>query len=188
METGEQLITIAAVLLGALTTYATTYMMERTRNKHALLTRWDTSKLTAYETFVDSVRACIYLSVELYEDTTRIRSSPKSQTELNLELIELVRSRGRAFERVMLLGGDDVVEAAHQLSAAALKVDWQAQGKTEGTLDDWRSVNRAVFNEINEFHEAARVDLGVKGSVKGERHPQRDLLLPPARRNEDTAS
>jgi hypothetical protein len=188
LETGEQLITIAAVLLGALTTHVTTYMMERTRNKHAALTRWDTSKLNAYEAFVDSVRACIYLSVELYEDATHLRSSPKSPTELSLELVEAIRQRGRTFERVMLLAGDDVVEAAHQLTAAALKVDWLAQGKTEGDLDDWRDLNRAVFKEINEFHEAARVDLGVRGSVKGERHPQRDLLLPPARRNEDATS
>ncbi|MCX5207302.1 hypothetical protein OG897_38595 [Streptomyces sp. NBC_00237] len=188
MESGEQLITIAAVLLGALTTHVTTYMMERTRNKHASLTRWDSSKLNAYEAYVDSVRACIYLSVELYEDTTRIRSSPKPHAELSLELIEAIRQRGRTFERVMLLAGDDVVEAAHQLTAAALKVDWLAQGKTEGSLDDWRDLNRAVFKEINEFHEAARVDLGVQGSVKGERHPQRDLLLPPARRNENSTS
>ncbi len=56
-----------------------------------------------------------------------------------------------------------------------------ATGRTPGTLDDWRDRNRAVFAAINTFHEAARVDLGVSGSVTGDVHPERDLLLPPAR-------
>ncbi|MET8681146.1 hypothetical protein ABZW18_27105 [Streptomyces sp. NPDC004647] len=42
----------------------------------------------------------------------------------------------------MLLAGDDVVEAAHQLNAAALEVDWQATGKIEGALEEWRERTR----------------------------------------------
>ncbi|MEV6419850.1 hypothetical protein [Streptomyces sp. NPDC051662] len=70
----------------------------------------------------------------------------------------------------------------------ALAVDWQASGKTTGTLGEWRERNRAVFREINQFHEAARVDLGVQGKVTGENHPEGDLLLPAARRDDDGAS
>ncbi|MFD3914530.1 hypothetical protein [Streptomyces sp. NPDC058603] len=46
-----------------------------------------------------------------------------------------------------------------------------------------------AFREINEchendeFHEAARVDLGVQGKVTCESHPERGLLLPAARRD-----
>ncbi|RYJ30436.1 hypothetical protein CU044_1171 [Streptomyces sp. L-9-10] len=45
-----------------------------------------------------------------------------------------------------------------------------------------------AFREINQFHEAARVDLGVQGKVTGENHPERDLLLPAARRGGGEAS
>ncbi|WP_327368701.1 hypothetical protein [Streptomyces sp. NBC_01217] len=180
-------MTIAAVLLGALTTHLTNYAMERNRNRQALLTRWDGSKLSAYENYVDTVRACIFLAVELYEVKNDLRTSTKTEAELLLELGQAGRERGRAFERVMLLGGDDVVEAAHQLASAGAQVDWQAKGTAEGTLDDWRERNRVVFREINEFHEQARVDLGVQGSVKGEKHPERDLLLPPQSRDNDSA-
>ncbi|MEV6395385.1 hypothetical protein AB0M39_11490 [Streptomyces sp. NPDC051907] len=181
-------MTIGAVLLGALTTHATNFMMERTRNKQVLLTRWDDKKLAAYEGYVDAVRASIFLAVQLYEHREGLRRSDKSEQEMRAEMSEGGRMRGRAFERIMLLAGDDVVEAAHELNAAAMEVDWLAEGKTHGSLEDWRARNRAVFREINEFHENARVDLGVQGSVKGDNHPERDLLLPSARQEGENAS
>ncbi|NBM17484.1 hypothetical protein GUY61_18050 [Streptomyces sp. GC420] len=175
----EQLVTVAAVLLGALTTHVTNHAMERNRNRVMLLTRWDDRKLDAYEGYVDAVRACIFLAVQLYEHKEGLRPSGKTEPEMIAELAEAGRLRGRAFERIMLLGGDDVVEAAHQLNAAALQIDWQATGRVTGSLEEWRERNRVTFKEINEFHEAARVDLGVQGSLKDESHPERDLLLPP---------
>ncbi|MFD9219818.1 hypothetical protein ACFWDI_07280 [Streptomyces sp. NPDC060064] len=181
-------MTIAAVLLGAMSTHLTNYAMERQRKKHELVTRWDSKKLEAYEGYVDSVRSCIFLAVQLYEHKEGLRESDKSEREMLAEMSDAGRLRGRAFERIMLLGGDDVVEAAHELNAIALKVDWQANGKIDGTLDEWRDRNRAAFRGINDFHEAARSDLGVDGRVTGEQHPERDLLLPSARRDEGTST
>ncbi|WP_338677581.1 hypothetical protein V1460_34875 [Streptomyces sp. SCSIO 30461] len=186
MGAAEQWVTIAAVLLGALTTHLTTYALERQRKKHELVTRWDSKKLEAYEGYVDSVRACIFLAVHLYECREGMRERDKPDAEMLVEISEAGRVRGRAFERIMLLAGDDVVEAAHELNAVALQVDWQATGKVDGALEDWRERNRAAFRAINEFHEAARVDLGVDGRVSGERHPERDLLLPSAQRDGDS--
>jgi hypothetical protein len=187
LDTGEQLVTISAVLLGALMTHLTNYLLQRSRNRHELLTRWDDKKLDAYENYVDRVRASIFLAVQLYEHREGIRASQKSEAEMLAEIGDADRWRGRAFERVMLLGGDDVVEAGHCLNAAAMEVDWQATGKTSGTLDEWRGRNRSVFAAINDFHDAARQDLGVAGKVTGESHPNRDLLLPPTQRRRDRA-
>ncbi|MER7396910.1 hypothetical protein ABT381_15520 [Streptomyces sp. NPDC000151] len=182
---GEQLVTIAAVLLGALTSYVGSYLSERNRTRYELLTRWDDRKLTAYEGYIDRMRAVIFLAVQLYEDREGIRAADKTQEEMLVEHLEASRLRGRSFERIMLLGGDDVIEAAHELNAIAQEIDWQATGKTEGTLEEWRSRHRSVFRAINNFHEAARTDLGVQGNATGEKHPERDLLLPPARSEDD---
>lgn len=184
MGASEQLLTIAAVLLGALTTYVTNYWTERQRSRRELLTRWDGKKLDAYEGYVDRVRAGVFLAVELYEHREGIRRSEDSEPQMLAAIAEASRLRGRAFERIMLLGGDDVVEAAHDLNATTLEIDWQAMGKTPGSLDDWRARHRTVFRAINAFHEAARTDLGVSGSLTGESHPDRDLLLPPARHDD----
>lgn len=183
LGTSEQLITIAAVLLGALTTHLTTYVMEKSRHRRELQTRWDVKKLEAYEGYIDRSRACIFLAVQLYEQREGLREIENTEQEIRASMSEAGRLRGRAFERVMLLGGDEVVEAAHRLNAISLEVDWQAGGKITGTLEDWRERNRATFRAINDFHDTARADLGVSGRVTGEQHPERDLLLPPARRS-----
>ncbi len=129
----------------------------------------------------------VFLAVRRYEHREGLRESDQPEAELLAEQSAAARLRGQAFERIMLLGGDEVVEAAHVLNAVAIEIDWQADGTVPATLDQWRERNRAVFRAINEFHDAARRDLGVQGQVSGELHPERDLLLPPARQAEEIA-
>ncbi|MEU8832363.1 hypothetical protein [Streptomyces sp900116325] len=180
-----QVVTIVAVLVGALTTHVTNHLMERQRMKYVMLTRWDERKLDAYAGYIDHVRTCIYAAVLLYEVRHDLRRMDRSEEELTLALAEAEGSRGRAFERVMLLAENQVIEAAHVVNQAAAAVDWQARGATEGTLQGWRDLHKAVFQAINNFHEAARDDLGVNGIFHGVEHSSRDLVLPRmARENE----
>ncbi|MEW2029689.1 hypothetical protein AB0901_04060 [Streptomyces roseifaciens] len=181
MGAAEQLVTVAAVILGGLTTHLTNALAERRRKRHELSTRWDDKKLDAYAGYVERIRTSIFLAVELYELREGLRELHRSEAEVKADVSEAVHLRGRAFERIMLLGGDEVVEAAHDLNAAALDIDWQAAGRTTGSLEEWRERNRAAFRAINTFHDVARADLGVSGTVTGQQHPERDLLLPPRR-------
>lgn len=167
MGASEQILTIVAVLLGSLLTYVTNYWTERQRIRRELLTRWDDKKLDAYENYVDRVRAAVFLAVELYEHREGIRESDDPEPQLRAQLADAIRLQGRAFERIMLLAGDEVIEAAHALNAASREVDWQATGKTPGTLADWRTRNRTAFQAINAFHEAAREDSGRQGLGDG---------------------
>lgn len=185
MSAGEQFVTIAAVLLGALMTHVTNYLMERSRNRYQLLTRWDDKKIDAYGNYVDAAKARIAMAARLYESREGLSDSERSEHELREDLAEASRLWGGTFERVMLLGGDDAIEEGHELNAMVSEIVWQATGKISGSLDDWRRRNRTAFRAINAFHEAARQDLGIRGSVTGERHPERDLLLPPSRQTSD---
>lgn len=178
MDLVGQVVTIVAVLVGALTTHMANHLMERQRTRYAMLTRWDERKLDAYATYIDHVRKCIYKAVLLYEVRNGMRSMDRSEAELTLDLVEAEGNRGRAFERVMMLAENNVIEAAHAVNRAAAAVDWQARGATEGTLQDWRDLHKTVFQGINGFHEAARDDLGVNGSFHGDEHSSRDLILP----------
>lgn len=185
MDLVGQLVTIAAVLVGALTTHMTNHLMERQRTRYAMLTRWDERKLDAYTGYIDHVRRCVYSAVLLYEVRNGIRAIDRAESDLTLELAEAEGSRGRAFERVMLLAENQVIEAAHAVNRAAAAIDWQARGATDGTLEDWRELHRTVFSAINVFHEAARDDLGVNGNFHGDAHSSRDLILPRATREND---
>lgn len=181
MDTITQLVTIAAVVLGGLTTYLTNSLMERSRRKDALLVRWDEKKLDAYADYVGCVRTSIHLAVLLYEVREQIRLMPRTDHELAAELTEAGGVQATAFERVMLLAGDEVIEAAHAVQENLAAIGWQARGVVDGSLADWRALHTEAFKSINRFHEAARVDLGVRGRFEGERHTARGLLLPGAR-------
>ncbi|MFJ6212216.1 hypothetical protein ACIQGZ_02600 [Streptomyces sp. NPDC092296] len=181
MDAVSQLVTIAAVVLGAVTTYVTNHLMERTKHRQTLLMRWDEKKLDAYAEYVGRVRRCIYAAVLLFEVREGIRTIERSEHELVLELAEAEGRRALAFERVMMLAGDQVIEAAHAVNKAALAIDWRARGAVEGSLEGWRALHTDVFAAINRFHQQARADLGVTGGFAGEEHTSRGLILPTAR-------
>ncbi|MEU4653494.1 hypothetical protein AB0G32_06040 [Streptomyces sp. NPDC023723] len=181
MGTGEQIVTVGGVLLGALTTQVAAYLLERSRNRYQLLTRWDDKKIDAYSEYVDAVKMRIAACVRLYEVREGIREDHRPLVELREDVAEVGRRWGSAFERVMLLGGDDAIEAGHELNSTVSEIVWQAGGQITGTLGEWRERHRTAFRQINLFHEAARADLGIQGNVTGEKHPERDLLLPPPR-------
>ncbi|MBV1955953.1 hypothetical protein ACF1A4_14305 [Streptomyces albidoflavus] len=182
MDVVGQAITILAVVVGALTTHFTNHLLERQRMRHLLLTRWDERKLETYAEYIDAVRTCIYSAVMLYEARTGLSRSERSETSLAEELTEAEGVRSRAFERVMLLAEDQVIEAAHGINTATKAIDWRARGTTEGPLEEWRELNREAFRAINRFHENARADLGVLGAFQGADHSARALILPESRR------
>ncbi|WP_043255373.1 hypothetical protein [Streptomyces sp. Tu6071] len=183
MDVVGQVVTIGAVVIGALTTHLTNHMLERQRVRHVLLTRWDERKLETYAVYIDAVRTCIYSAVALYEARTGLAQSPHPDGRLTENLTNAEGARSRAFERVMLLAHEDVIEAAHAVNTATKAVDWRARGTTDGPLAEWRELNRDAFRAINAFHEAARADLGVLGAFQGEDHSARDLILPESRRD-----
>ncbi|MFB8407963.1 hypothetical protein [Streptomyces albidoflavus] len=182
MDVMGQTVTILAVVVGALTTHLANHLLERQRMRHLLLTRWDERKLETYAEYIDAVRTCIYSAVMLYEARTGLSHSERSGINLAEELTEAEGVRSRAFERVMLLAEDQVIEAAHGINTATKAIDWRARGTTEGPLEEWRELNREAFRAINRFHESARADLGVLGAFQGADHSARALILPESRR------
>ncbi|CAM5331175.1 hypothetical protein STENM327S_01512 [Streptomyces tendae] len=125
-------MTIAAVLLGALTTHVTNHLMERSRNRHRLLARWDDKKVDAYGEYVDAAKMRIAASVPLYEVREGLRESHRSEEELREDLAGATLRWGAAFERVMLLGGDEAIESGHELNVVLAEIDWQATGRYRG--------------------------------------------------------
>ncbi len=186
VDTITQAVTIAAVLLGALTTYVTNHLMERSNRRQTFRTRWDEKKLDAYADYIGRVRASIHASVLLYEVREDIRAVPRGEHDLMMDLTEAGGAQALAFERVMLLAGDDVVDASHRVQEATAAIGWQARGAVEGTLEEWRGLHTAAFGAINAFHQRARADLGVSGAFEGEQHTARGLLLP-GQRSADSA-
>jgi len=183
-----QIVTMVAVVLGSATTYVTNRLTERSKRRRELKSRWDLRKLDTYAEFIGAIRVYIAAAVTLYEARAGIRTAPKSIDDLRAELTALRRDKMLAFERLMLVAGDTVVEAAHGVQEAAESVAWQAEEVLPGTLAEWRNRNTAAFAAINRFHEWARIDLGVTGNFSGAEHSARGLLLPSQHTNESEPS
>ncbi|CAM5284488.1 hypothetical protein SVIOM342S_02644 [Streptomyces violaceorubidus] len=79
----------------------------------------------------------------LYEVREGLRESHRSEEELREDLAGATLRWGAAFERVMLLGGDEAIESGHELNVVLAEIDWQATGRIEGSLEEWRERHRA---------------------------------------------
>ena len=93
-------------------------MTARSKHKQTLRTRWDEKKLDAYADYIGRVRANMHAAVLLYEVQQDLRALPRSQHELTSELAAAGGAQALAFERVMLLAGDAVIEHAHRVQKA----------------------------------------------------------------------
>lgn len=182
MDLATQLVTIVGVLVGALSTYVASYLVERGKDRRGLALRWDERKLDTYVSYVAHVRDVIYAAVLLFEAREGLRTINKTIDQLTLGLMDAERSRALLFEQLVLLGGAEVVEAGHELNRAVLAIDWRARELTDQDLAGWRSLHVRAFQLINEFHNVARADLGVRGELAAD-HSGLTLNLPPARQD-----
>ncbi len=181
MDVTTQLVTIAAVVLGALTTYFANYLTERSQHQRQLRFRWDERKLDAYAAYVGRVRSCIYAAVLLYQAGQGVQTVARPESELVLALTEADSQRVLAFERVMLLADESVIDVAHAVNEALAVIDWTARGIRTYTSEEWRQFHERVFAEINRFHLVARLDLKVPGQFANDQHSARGLIRPDTR-------
>ena len=182
MDLAVQALTIAGVLVGAVSTYLAGYLVERSKDRRGLSLRWDERKLDTYVSYVADVRDVIYAAVLLFEVREGIRTMNKTVDQLTLGLVEAERSRVLLFEQLVMLGGVSVVDVAHELNKAVHAIDWRARALTDEDLAGWRALHVRAFQLINEFHNAARADLGVVGNLPSD-HSGLSLNLPPARQD-----
>ncbi|GAB0108647.1 hypothetical protein JMUB6875_76830 [Nocardia sp. JMUB6875] len=59
---------------------------------------------------------------------------PHSEEEFGALLSDAGREQSLALERIMLLGDDDVVEAAHQLKAIVAELVWRSRGEVNDSV------------------------------------------------------
>lgn len=182
MDLAVQGLTLVGVLVGAASTYLAGYLVERSKDRRGLVLRWDERKLDTYVSYVAHVRDVIYAAVLLFEVREGMRSMDKTVDQLTLGIVEAERSRALLFEQLVMLGGVSVVDVGHELNKAVHAIDWRARALTDGDLPEWRELHVRAFQLINEFHNAARADLGVAGLLPSD-HSALSLNLPPSRQD-----
>ncbi|MEU8616454.1 hypothetical protein [Streptomyces sp. NPDC048623] len=152
-----QIVTLAGVLVGALTSFLATSTAERTRHRRAMATRWDERKLTTYIEYA----ACVK---EISSTAKRARQAAQGTDDRReflaaMETAELRRSV--LFETLVLLASPAAIEAAHAVNLAL----WQEEIAARGGGAAPAEAGLGLIELINRYHERARADLGVPHSA-----------------------
>jgi hypothetical protein len=162
----QQLPALVGVAVGAIATYATTSLGERTRWRRERDVRWDEARMRAYAEYGDAVKKVTHLASRIAAG----RGLPHSveplapDTQAMETLSNVGGDRARAWEPVLLLGDPETVAAARAWHQAVWRLEWYAAGRLTAA-DQWEPAMRATEVARDRFYDCARRDLGVKGGA-----------------------
>ncbi|MBM4795097.1 hypothetical protein HXP44_24320 [Streptomyces sioyaensis] len=148
-----QIVTLLGVLIGALTSYVSTTVAERTRHRRTMATRWDERKLNTYVEYL----TCVKEAADSAKESLKARGNPDLQRALLATMNEAEKRRSVLFETLILLAEPSAVEAAKDVN----QILWQALiAARESNCDRFFWVDD-LMAALNAFHESARRDLGL---------------------------
>ncbi|MFD7258461.1 hypothetical protein [Streptomyces sp. NPDC059874] len=146
-----QIVTLAGVLIGALTSFLATTVAERARHRRAMTTRWDERKLNTYIEYASCVK-------EISGTAKRARlaaegSDARRDSLAAMEAAELRRSV--LFEALVLLASPEATEAAHKVNLSLWRQEIATRDNTDSPAED------DLVPLMNSYHDQARIDLGI---------------------------
>ncbi|MCM6778524.1 hypothetical protein NDR87_34080 [Nocardia sp. CDC159] len=158
----QQLITLAAVVLGGASTFTVTTLIERGKWQRSQDVRWDDKRLVAYSEYANALKQYVQVSYRL----AAARGYPAVAQPIDLEggLQELAAAEAEKtvkWETVLLLGSPEAVAAARAWNRAAWELGWAAKGQVVFEQADYLRRNAEMGRRRNEFYACARRDLGV---------------------------
>jgi hypothetical protein len=166
MDISPQLFILGGVALGALASYLTSSLTERTRHHRDLSGRWEGRKFDTYATYVSDVKQQGGVANQISASrglNTRV-TSPLSPQEGLGQLAEAALRRSMSSERATLLAGADTLVAIRALNDAVWLLECYACGTVEGaTTKTWEAAFIAYRAALDSFHRCARAELGTPG-------------------------
>jgi hypothetical protein len=174
MSVTAQLLTLAAVIVGAIMSFAATSLSERRRFQREEATRWAGQKLDTYLEYLYAVKhmariaRCIAAArgINPYQP-------PLEHEDALLMLSEAEERRAQATEKVTLLGNEATVDAIRELNKEIWRLEKIARGGLTPDLETWRACNRSLVEAKNQVHQQIRAELGIPGKFR-----PRDLEQP----------
>lgn len=157
----SQLPTIVGVVLGALLTFFFTALADRFRWRRERLAQWDQSRMEAYAAYGRAVKGIteIVVRVAAHRGLGDF-SETMSDEEARRNLTTAHARRAAAWERVLLLGNPDTVQAGREWHTLAwdLVVIVFAD---DTTRDRWTEAMAAAGKARDRYYDEARHSLGV---------------------------
>lgn len=162
----EQLPALVGVCVGAVATYATTSLAERSRWRRERSARWDDARMRAYAGYGDAVKKMAHISSRIAAG----RGFPHSveplvpDAEALGSLEDANSARARAWESVLLLGDTQTIAAARAWHLAVWRLVGFARGQL-AAMEEWETSVRETQTARDSFYDCARRDLGISGEA-----------------------
>lgn len=162
----EQLPVLIGVCVGAVATYATTSLAERSRWRRERSVRWDDARMRAYTGYGDAVKKMSHIASRIAAG----RGFPHSVEPLvpNAEVLgslaDANSARARAWESVLLLGDPHTIAAARAWHLAVWRLVGFARGQLSA-MEEWEASVKETKVARDSFYDCARRDLGISGEA-----------------------
>ncbi|MEU0520448.1 hypothetical protein [Streptosporangium sp. NPDC006007] len=158
-------VTLLAVLVGALTTFAATILVDRMRFHREQARYWADKKLAAYADYLDAVKSMNRISRRLVAGRGIDKRAAALEGDDALALLAEAESRrAGASELVTLIGSADVVSSVRRLNREVGRLEWIAREMLDADEEAWEACNQAYVGQLNAVHECARRELRIPGA------------------------
>jgi len=165
MNLVNQVITIAAVVIGASTTYLLTALGDRAKDQRAAASRWADRKLECYTRYATDVKNLAIVCRQLTAQQGLHAAAPDIDPDRAVSLLDDAELRRSAsYEAVKLLGDAITTRATRMLNDAVHRLEWLARGRfADAGPADWDRSWLAYLDAADEFRRSVRRDLKVPG-------------------------
>jgi hypothetical protein len=170
MDIAPQLLILGGVALGALASYLTSSLTDRTRHQRDLSGRWEGRKFDTYASYISDVKQQGAVANQISASrglNTRV-TSPLIPEEGMGRLADAALRRSLSSERATLLADADTLLAIRALNDAVWLLECYACGTVDGAnTENWEVAFTAYRACLDSFHRCARTELGTPGHLVG---------------------
>jgi hypothetical protein len=158
----QQILTLAAVLFGASTSFAATSLTERSRWKRSQSARWDDRRLVAYSEYANAVKVLVRVCYRIAIAKGFITPGQPIEIESGLNaLTDAENERAVKWETVLLLGEPGTISAARTWHESVWKLELII-GEEGADGAKFIETYKETVHLRNLFYASARSDLGVR--------------------------
>lgn len=167
-----QLLTLLGVTIGALASFVSTRLLDRGRWQREQAHHWGTKRLESYSEFASAMMRFTNIANRL----AAARGLPGTDVQpLNIEtglsaLADAERDVSLQWERILMLGGPDVILAVANWRNEANHLEWFARGLRNNPAE-FKKAKQDRRRARMHFYSTVRADLGTdSGEIPADIH------------------
>jgi hypothetical protein len=162
----NQVVTIAAVVVGAGTTYLATALGDRAKDRREVARQWLDRKLESYTQYANDAKSLAMVARQMAAERElhMVAPEPARGEDLKAALAEAEMRRSTSYEAVKLLGDASTLRATRELNDAVHRMEWIANGRLKADPAQWERSWQLYAEAADDFRRSVRAELGVPGS------------------------